>query len=429
MKKLLTFATCVATMLLVAASCSSDEELLDTNAGLLASLGTPTTDDRTGEVIDFNAYSNLNATDDPTTGITPVVVNNPSGKKRLHYLDKGDGDTWPLSWDNGDTLHIYSPEAMKADEETGDETCTQIAEYLLTEGETSNIAPANAKKLHWGVKNLHTFFYYYYPKGYVELRNYTLEEGATKRMIYETAINEEQIVEDADIREDYETPANAWAINMDYAPMIGMSRYEKTNPANKIDLWARPAFTAVDVVLSASSTDQNSVADYIYSLDLTSMDGTPLSGYFWGIYDEKYRDASTTGEKVYTDSYELTEITGNQVRVTLKNPYKLESKADASQREKLKITAFLLPTAQPTNLRISINRTKETTDGQTSTITPVSKTSATATGAIQAGKYNHIILGELPPAINYPTFIDPWEANPIDDGPTINENGEWQHMN
>lgn len=422
MKKILTL-TCAVILLAAASSCSSDEELLEAQTTALTSATVSGTHDRTGEAIDFSIYSTNNK-EESTTGInTPTV----SGRKRLAYNGKDSKGIWQLKWNAGDTLHIFCPEAMTKE---GDATYAQTAPYELTEeGDVCHtIRPYTDKALHWGTEDLHTFFYYYYPKGNVELRNYTA--GALKRMIFATAIQPEEIVESTTTsteNDEYVGAPTINAVNMQYAPMVGMSRYNKDT--EKIDLYARPIFTTVDVYVKASTTDKDSQNDAIYSVDFTSIGNNPipLAADFYAIYADTDRDNPSATDKVFTTSYEAAGTGGsNQVRVTFKEPIVLESGSD----QILKVTAFLLPYAEPENLRISINRTK-TTSTSTSTITPVTKTivSATAADAIKAGKYNHIILGQLPASISYPTFIDEWTANPIEDGEDITEGGEWQHMN
>lgn len=423
MKKFLTFATCTVALLAAASSCSSDEELLEAQAAALTSTTAPGIHDRTGEAIDFSLYS-INKKEESTTCIYTPTANS---RKRLAYNGKDSEGKWKLKWNAGDTLHIFCPEAMTKE---GDATYAKTAPYELTEeGEVCHtIQPYTDKALHWGTDDLHTFFYYYYPKGNVELRNYTA--GALKRMIFATAILPEEIVEGTTTsteNDEYVGAPTINAVNMQYAPMVGMSRYNKD--AEQIDLYARPIFTTVDVYVKASTTDKDSQNDAIYSVDFTSIGDNPipLAADFYAIYADTDRDNPSATDKVFTTSYEAAGTgESNQVRVTFKEPIVLESGSD----QILKVTAFLLPYAEPENLRISINRTK-TTSTSTSTVTPVTKTivSATAADAIKAGKYNHIILGQLPASISYPTFIDEWTANPIEDGEDITAGGEWQHMN
>lgn len=290
----------------------------------------------------------------------------PNGDTRTAYGTAVDGFL-PINWCAGDEVMLFSPQAQDSTVAFGH---VQQAPYTIQQGGgmLSTLQASGSKSLYWGDEPTHDFYGYYGPQVEEPFRfvNDAVEQYGL--------IPAHQSINTTDGVYEY--------CNMDYAVMLANAQ-DCPRVATPITIPFIPQFTVVEVSISGASGHILYDGDRITSIDVESLDGTPIAGCF-----------KMTGNVIDTTAMEYA---SDIVSVKLGEEGVLLTTGNM-----LKVTAFLLPTTTE-NIRVVINRElkKKQEDeyvyldgGAYKDVTIVKRA------------YNRITLGDMPSITDNREFVD-----------------------
>ncbi len=258
--------------------------------------------------------------------------------------------TFPVYWEDGDTIAIYCPQASMPP--------TKLARYLISAPKTepySSTATAVTRigdaGLQWGSDaDLHKF-YAFYPSSGVK--------GTESTGLFDLEIPVNQ-----DVNRFYQDNDGNWQadINMDLALMYAYRGQKKSNTevGTNIDLRFRPLSTILEIVVQGPVNANESLT--LTNINVETTDGTPIVGQFYA----QITPGSNT-EEAYTDGSAVTFTNKDNDKVVNNLSIECSWKENGEtkfvtlgQNQKLYVKAFMLPTKNidSKNIKITVSTTK-----------------------------------------------------------------------
>ena len=292
---------------------------------------------------DFDGFGSVKKGD-----VIRFVATTSDSNTRTSYGDNKTDKGWPIYWVNGDNVRVVCPQAQET--KTADFTVQNLSSSTNISSSTNNYTLTGENTLLWGETDEH-HFYTFYPKERVYI---TEEETGT----FTVAVPREQNAEVLQTGSESEGFTYT-AVDMSAAVMAGHVSVKRSgiSEGDIITLPFKPLTTALDIEVLAPETaivGENAIKEvYITSITIANpLDNVDnrkaLAGGF------VYNAGANAGE----GSYELYNNTVNNedahstfVNVLLDKPVRLRT----GYKDKLTVTAFLLPQGLPKSLRVMLN--------------------------------------------------------------------------
>ena len=347
--------------------------------------------------------------------IFSASTNNANSRTAYGPLDE-EKNVWPVYWVTNDKVAVYCPEAGKSAEDPS--VGTNLATYTVgTANGTSDIYDLTAQwgGLYWGEDDIH-HFYTFYPTDNLYLPNAsgTALPDDTKKLEDGWIVGAVPREQNATVTTTTSGNANIiTAVDMNAAIMAGHTYESRVNYGGNITLPFTPITTAVDIVIKAPKNIDTSVEGMYDQVTVTSIQianttdavasRTPLAGgFYWNhrIFEDNGKVDSNC-YALFTNSVTSEDAQSYTVNVLLGDEgVTLRTNSD----DELTVTAFLLPSGLPENLRVIVNCKENVNSGENGIITKVVKKNSTA-----EGNKCTINLGLLPNPIVF--SYETWMAN------------------